>query len=112
MELIAGGLSILGSIIGAAMMKGELSEIEQNTRFTAIDVHGIRHGLATGEYAGVNLFASIDKTLMDTLWPLNWRQKAMRVVDQSMLAELKLVSKQIQQIYTRTCRSSSRSWPS
>ena len=37
--LIAGGLSILGSVIGASMMSGDLGKIEENTRKTQIGIN-------------------------------------------------------------------------
>ena len=96
---IAGIATGIFGLFQGARQTQAMKDIEHWVRLTQIDMHGVRHGLATGEYAGVNLFESIEahvtainKTLVETLWPLSWRQAAMRVVDQSMLAELKLVS--------------------
>ena len=103
--MLSGGLSILGSIIGGFIARGKSKAIEENTRFSAIDLHGIRHGLVTGEFniQSWNIYNAIQgvgETLSETLWPIRWgiitgiptkldQLQASNVqIQQSMLAEL------------------------
>ena len=76
--LISGGLGLIGGIIGGFIARGKSKDIEQNTRFSAIDLHGIRSGLAGGEFymQDWHIIASINhvnETLVATLWGIRWQ---------------------------------------
>ena len=74
--VISGGLSIVGSIIGGFIARGESKTIEKNTRYSAIDLHGIRHGLASAEFTMAEGWpihkelGNIYDTLSQTLWSI------------------------------------------
>ena len=111
--LISGGISAIGSIIGGIIASGKSKAIEENTRFSAIDLHGIRHGLATGEFfmQDWHIIAAIhhvNDTLVATLWSIRYQLvnflppkiatllkdlKAMVTSSNNGLAELKAIHK-------------------
>ena len=75
----AAGLVMMGiGAIGQLFKANKQKAIEENTRFSAIDLHGIRHGLATGEFfmqdwhiiAAIN---HVNETLVATLWSIRWQ---------------------------------------
>ena len=65
----AGGLMAGIGAIGNLFRANKQKEIEQWTRYTAIDVHGLRAAMASGEHDRVN------ETLVATNWPILWHQK-------------------------------------
>ena len=76
--LISGGIAAIGSIIGGFIARGRSHDIERNTKHILIDVHGIRHGLATGEFSLGDVrnlsswFEIINAKLSETLYSIKY----------------------------------------
>ena len=64
--------------IGGLFKANKQKAIEENTRFSAIDLHGIRDGLATGEFFMqdwhiIGAINHVNDTLVATLWSIRWQ---------------------------------------
>ena len=105
LDIIFQGIEAFGSIAQLFKANKQVA-IEQNTRYTAIDIHGVRHGLATGEFfmqdwTIIAWLQHINETLVATLWPIRFalvdvippKMDAMHTenveIQRSMLSELK-----------------------
>ena len=96
------GVGIADAVIGGfqrAGMNKTLKLIEESTRWSKIDTHGIRHGLATAEYTLASSWPNheqlggINKTLSETLWPI--RHDVRNTIPQKldgMLKELQAIN--------------------
>ena len=94
----AAGLVMMGiGAIGQLFKANKQKAIEENTRFSAIDLHGIRHGLATGEFfmqdwhiiAAIN---HVNDTLVATLWSIRYQLvNFLPAKIKMLLAELKAI---------------------
>ena len=104
-EQITGIVTAVSSVASLFKANKQVA-IEQNTRYTAIDIHGVRHGLATGEFfmqdwTIISWLEHINETLVATLWPIRFalvdvippKMDAMHTenvqIQQSMLSELR-----------------------
>ena len=90
---------IAGAIAGIAALfqANKQNAIEEWTRHTAIDIHGVRHGLATGEFfmqdwhiiAAIN---HVNDTLVATLWSIRYQLvNFLPVKIKMLLTELKAI---------------------